>query len=299
MSVSTVNEKENLPAAYGKEDFLRDDFHPAAMQKIVQEGILLAGGALAILLQVASPGVGAGVNEHSNFAYRVQDRLRTTLTYVYCMGFGTPNEKRAIVEMIHKAHAPVTGTLADGTTYKADDPDLQLWVAATLYATGLDVYQRVFGPVPEAEADQMYREYSIVASSLKVPPEMWPRTRADFWEYWDRMIATLEITDHARSVARDLLSLKNAPLKFRVLMPFVRLTTVEWMPERIREGYGLKVSRRKHAFYKVNEALVRAIYPALPMKLRTYPVKHYLADMRHRLAKMGSVVDKEAKIVPH
>jgi hypothetical protein len=43
---------------------LAPDYNPRNIQKIVEEGILLAGGAVAILLQVADPGVGAGANKN-------------------------------------------------------------------------------------------------------------------------------------------------------------------------------------------------------------------------------------------
>jgi uncharacterized protein (DUF2236 family) len=64
---------------------------------------------VAILLQMAHPGVSKGVDLNSNFAYRPGDRLRTTMTYMYCMAFGTPKEKATIIEMVHKAHVPVQG----------------------------------------------------------------------------------------------------------------------------------------------------------------------------------------------
>ena len=90
----------------------------------------------------------AGVNNHSNFAYRPIDRLRTTMSYVYTMAFGTPSEKRTIIGMVHRAHAPVEGVSdADAKVgevqYNANDPELQLWVAATLYAAGVDIYEKV------------------------------------------------------------------------------------------------------------------------------------------------------------
>lgn len=81
---SSSNEKvsSELPArAIGEEEFLDPNFDPKLLKSIIKEGIIISGGAVAILLQMASPGVAAGVNEHSNFAYRVQDRLRTTMTF--------------------------------------------------------------------------------------------------------------------------------------------------------------------------------------------------------------------------
>jgi uncharacterized protein (DUF2236 family) len=80
---------EKPVTAFSKEAFLSPDFNPKHINLIVQEGILLGGGAATILLQLAEPGVAQGVNQHSNFAYRVTDRLRTTMTYVYCIRSGT------------------------------------------------------------------------------------------------------------------------------------------------------------------------------------------------------------------
>lgn len=251
---------------------------PVQIQKVVQEAILLAGGAAAILLQVAEPGVGKGVDEHSNFSYRPMDRLRTTMTYVYCMAFGSRSEKEAVIEMVHRAHAVVKGP-----DYSADDPQLQLWVAATLYAVGIELYQQMFGKMTEEEAEGIYREYSVLAVSLRVRPEMWPVSRRAFWEYWDHQVETMEITENARRIAHDLLWNKALPLHIRLLLPVVRLTTAEMLPTRIREAYGLKSTKLRRGAYRVTLGLTKATYPCLPKTIRTYPMRYYLKDMRRRL----------------
>jgi uncharacterized protein (DUF2236 family) len=70
-----------------------------------------------------------------------------------------------------------------------------MWVAATLYAMAIDVYQRVWGPIEDEEEHyKIYFEYSILACALQAPPEMWPPNRAAFWEYWDRKVADIEVT---------------------------------------------------------------------------------------------------------
>ncbi|KAK8872527.1 hypothetical protein PGQ11_003041 [Apiospora arundinis] len=291
-----MNEKVEIPPSFTQKAYLKPDFVPRHLNKISQEGIILGGGAVAILLQVSNPGVGAGVNEHSNFAYRVQDRLRSTMTYVYCMSFGTPAEKQQLADMITRVHADVRGVVTEGPdrgqTYSALDPGLQLWVAATLYATAIDVYQRVFGAIEDpAEHERIYAEYAVLACALQVPPDMWPRTRADFWRYWDREVDRLVVTSHARAVGKDLLSLRQAPWYLRLFLPAVRVVTAEWLPPRIREEYGCK---RRRKTYRLMEMTVRATYPALPTKLRTLPVKVYLNDMRKRMAKKQAVVGKEA-----
>ena len=251
---------------------------PEKIRQVIQEAILLAGGAAAILLQVADPGVGKGVDEHSNFGYRPLDRLRTTMTYVYCVTFGTRDEKKAVIEMVHRAHASVKGP-----NYSADDPQLQLWVAATLYAVGIEIYQETFGRFNNRTAQAIYREYSILALSLRVTPEMWPENQQAFWEYWDRQISTMEITENAKNVAHNLLWNKNAPLPIRFVLPFVRLTTAQMLPPRVRDAYGLKTGKIRRGTYRLTMALTKATYPALPKAIRTYPMKYYMKDMRRRL----------------
>ncbi|KAK8090408.1 hypothetical protein PG997_005369 [Apiospora hydei] len=261
--------------SFTQKSYLHPDFVPHHLNKISQESIILGGGAAAILLQVANPSVGAGVHEHSNFAHRVPDRLRSTMTYIYCMSFGTPREKQQLADLITRVHADVRGTLTEGPDrgkeYTALDPHLQLWVAATLYATAVDVYQRVFphGIADDAEHERIYAEYAVLACALQVPPGLWPQTRADFWAYWDR----------------------QAPWYLRLFLPAVRVVTAEWLPPRLRAEYGCK---RHRTVYKFMEKTVRAIYPALPTRFRTWPVRFYLSDMRKRMAKNHAVVGKEA-----
>lgn len=255
---------------------------PHSIQKIVQEGLLLAGGAAAILLQVADSGVGKGVHKHSDFASRPLDRLRTTMTYIYCMTYGTRDENKAIIEMVHRAHAPVSGP-----DYSANDPKLQLWVAATLYAVGTDLYQRVFGDMDQETSDAIYQEYSILATSLRVPAGMWPPSRVAFWQYWDDKIATVEITDDAKHVAQDLLRNKKAPIPVRAVLPLVRLTTTEMLPLRIREAYGLKSTKIRRGSYQFLMGLTKVTYPHLPRVVRTLPMRYYLKDMRRRLGDMA------------
>lgn len=295
----SLRESGDRPPTYGLDtdnfncDFLDPKFVPAEMQKVVQEAILLGGGGVAVLLQMALPGVGAGVNRHSNFAYRVEDRLRTTMTFVYCMAFGTPEEKRAIINMVHEAHSVVKGQ-----GYSADDADLQLWVAATLYACATDIYEKVFGKLDETTADRVYEQYGVLASSLRVSPEMWPKTRADFWEYWEQMIASeLRITDDAMAVKKDLLYNKKMPFFLRMQMPVVRVVTAEWMPVSLREPFGWKKhSKRRRVGYFFINALVQGIYPNMPLKLRRYPVEFYLKDMRKRMMEQDRIIGQTKQI---
>ena len=247
------------------------------MQAVAREGALLAGGARAILLQVAHPAVGRGVARHSDFASRPLDRLRATLTYVYCVTYGTPEEIEAVAAVVTGAHRKVTGA-----GYRASDPELQLWVAATLYDTALVVYEQLFGRLEQDEAEKVYRQYAVLGTALQVPAGAWPADRAAFRTYWDRMVDTLQVSPEARAVARDLLHPPSPPLALRAAMPLNRFLTAAWLPARIRQEYGIPWDDRQQRRYELLMKVGATVYPRLPVPLREAPKTWYLRDMRRR-----------------
>lgn len=251
----------------------------AEMRRVAREGALLAGGARAILLQVAHPAVGRGVAQHSDFADRPLERLRATLTYVYCVTYGTSEEIEAVVGMVTGAHRKVAGA-----GYRASDPELQLWVAATLYDTALLIYEQLFGPLDAVEAEKVYQQYAVLGTALQVPPDAWPPDRAAFRAYWQHMIGTLQVSADAQAVARDLLHPPSPPLGLRAAMPLNRFLTAAWLPERIRQDYGLPWDDGLQRRYDRLMKLGSIVYPRLPLPLREVPKTWYLHEMRRRLS---------------
>jgi len=95
--------------------------------------------------------------------------------------------------------------------YSAADPQLMLWVHATLVETSLAVVQRFAGALTEAEREAYYREMGVVVRLFGAPPTTIPRTFADFREYLAAQLGGPEIvvTAPARDVAGAIL---RAPL---------------------------------------------------------------------------------------
>lgn len=230
------------------------------------EAVLLAGGARAILLQLANPVVARGVARHSDFAGRPLDRLHGTLTYLYVIVYGTPEEAAQVARRVGAAHQPVRG---EG--YDARDVDAQLWVAATLYDTARQVHQLMFGSTWN---DAMLADYAIVGGALGLPASVWPSTQAAFDEYWGS--AALVVGDDARGVARALLH-PSGPWWLRAAMPTVRLVTAGLLTPELRDAYDLPLDQRR---FDRLVRVARAVYPRLPRRLRETPKRRYLRAFR-------------------
>jgi uncharacterized protein (DUF2236 family) len=241
------------------------------MREVSAEGALLAGGGAAILLQVADPTVAAGVATHSDFAAQPLLRLRTTLTYVYAVVFGSEEQAAAVRAMVDRAHEPVAG---------AFDPGLQLWVAATLYQLGSEVDERIWGPLDPATAELVYRENAVLGTALQMPEDLWPPDLDAFRAYWDDRIAQLEVTADARRIAIDLLHPTSLPWWLLPGMPLVRLLTAGLLPPRIRREYGLPWSRLRARRFELAFRALGTGYRRLPRRIRSWPMRHYLKQAK-------------------
>src|SRR5258708_7938737 len=89
--------------------------------------LLLGAGPRALLLQLAHPQVAAGVADHSDFRTDPWARLRATLRSYLAIVYGTGTAARAEIRRLNALHRTITGP-----TYRARDPELSLWVHATL-----------------------------------------------------------------------------------------------------------------------------------------------------------------------
>jgi uncharacterized protein (DUF2236 family) len=197
---------------------------------------------------------------------------------VYCVTFGTPEEIKAVVAQVTSAHRSVTGA-----GYRATDPELQLWVAATLYDTALLLYEELFGPLEPARADRVYEQYAVLGTALQVTAGLWPADRSAFRAYWNQMIDTLEVSEDARRVARELLAAEHAPLLLRAAMPLNRFLTAAWLPEPIRTQYGLHWDEGRQHRYDLMRTVAAPAYRLLPVPIREIPKTWYLRGVRKRL----------------
>lgn len=237
----------------------------AVARRVSGEGVLLLGGGRALLMQLAHPLVAQGVADHSGFAADPFARLQRTLDAMYTVVYGTEAEARVVAAQVRAVHDRVTGA-----GYQANDPELLLWVHATLVDTSLRVYRRFLGPLPPGDAERYYAESMIVGEVLGVPQEVQPPDLAAFTAYVGDMVRTLAVGDVARRLASAILHPAVPPLA-APLFEIVRQVTVGLLPPPLRAGYGLRWDPARAAAFDAASVAARQVLPRLPRLVRAVP----------------------------
>ncbi|KAL4976262.1 hypothetical protein BDW66DRAFT_166673 [Aspergillus desertorum] len=270
-------EKQSVPPHY--EDLIE-------LPSILKESITGFGGFGALLLQIAHPGVARGVNNHSEFATRQLDRAEKTAIYVYMMVYGSEEEKSFIREWVNKMHSRVKGGEGD-TKYHAQDPDLQLWVAATLYVGWVKSYEMAFGQIEGDRAERLYQEFAVFGTSLQVPRSKWPRNREAFWEYYDRIVEReLRIVPEGEQVYHHIMH-PNLPWAFTPFIPLtmylMRILSVDYLPPEVKSTYRLKPLS---GFDKAMRKMFVVQYRLMPGFVRSLPKRYYMKRGKMMVAKL-------------
>src|SRR5436189_4145723 len=178
-------------------------FGPGSLTwRVNGEAVLLLGGGRALILQVAHPKVAAGVAAFSDYRRDPWRRLYRTLDTTLTIVFGDRSASRDAAERLRRVHRGVAGKDDRGDPYRAVDPELLLWVHATLIDTSLTMYERYVGRLTGAERDSYYEEMKALGEAYSIPPATMPVDFAAFRRYWEGMLAEgLRVTDTTRDVS--------------------------------------------------------------------------------------------------
>jgi uncharacterized protein (DUF2236 family) len=249
------------------------------MWRINREAVLLAAGPTALLLQVAHPLVAEGVHQHSAFEADPPRRLRNTLRTTLALVFGDgPAAERAVRRLNH-VHAAVQGEVEDPVAraaaerYRALDPELLLWVQATLIWSSLAAYERWVGPVTAAERETLWAEARRVGVRLGIPLEVSPADWSAFEAYWARMLApdgAVQVTPTGRRLGRVI---AGSPMPFLrgPLLGLLMLPALALLPERVRDGFGFAWGPGRAATARLLDAAIRLWVRLLPRSVRAMP----------------------------
>jgi uncharacterized protein (DUF2236 family) len=249
--------------------------------------LLLGAGPRALLMQIAHPLVAEGVAQHSNFREDPWRRLRATLRSYLTIVYGTTTQARAEIGRLNRFHRDVSGPVRDpaaarsfGPAYRARDPELSLWVHATLIDATLVAHDRWIGNLTHAQRAGFYDETRPIGRAFGVPDTLLPADIEAFEAYLERMIAA-DGPVHVGSIARDLAGVILRPPLGPVhpilagipagVYAWTMWPAVDLLPEPIRIGYGLPWGRREQIVSAWLTAGYRAWRPILPVGFRTMP----------------------------
>lgn len=244
--------------------------------------VLLGSGARALLLQVAHPKVAAAVADHSRYRSDPLGRLRDTLEAIYGFAFDDTRQVDQIVQHINGLHHHVRGITPDGESYSAHDPNLLLWVYATLIDSSLLSYETFVAPLEAAERELYYAEFRRAGPIWGIPPERFPAGLAELRRWMAHMIDSGEvrITPQGRQVGQYILEPPVWWLPAPLSIP-LRLMTVWLLPPPIRAGFGFGWGPRRDKLMQRLAVCSRAIVPRLPHVVRDLPQAR-AADRRLR-----------------
>ncbi|WP_436796061.1 oxygenase MpaB family protein [Actinospongicola halichondriae] len=251
-------------------------------------GVAMAAAGANVIMQLALLPVGRGVAESRVDSGRVDKhpikRARTTLSYLMIALLGTPEEQEAMRREVDRQHRQVRSLPDDDVSYNAFDRDLQLWVAACLYRGIEDVHRILHGELEGERREIIYRHAARLGTTLQVREEQWPADRDAFQEYWDQMVATIEMDDVTR---RYLLGIADAsffgPPFTWVISPMNRFFTAGFLPPEFRDELGLSWSPREQRRFDRVMGLVAGVDRMLPRPVREFPLNIYLWDVRRRI----------------
>lgn len=246
------------------------------------ERLVLLSWSRAILLQFAHPLIAAGVHDHSGFRatpWAAAVRLRQTVRAMLALTFGDEAARAGALDAIRAIHRRVhgrlpapTGPFPAGTRYSAEDPDLVLWVHATLLESVPVFYELLVAPLTMSERDAYCEESAPVAVALGAReadvPRSWRAARAHVVRV--HASGVLVVSPQARELAAAVLSPRMAGLTAPLAWTN-RLLTVGLLPPAIREQYGFQWSRANERALARLVMGLRQVRRVLPERLATWP----------------------------
>ncbi|WP_315760505.1 oxygenase MpaB family protein [Sphingomonas sp. Y38-1Y] len=202
---------------------------------------MMVGGIAALLMQMLHPAALAGVWDHSNFRDDMLGRLRRTARFIALTTYADREAAEAAIDRVRRIHAAVTGTLPDGSPYRADDPASLAWVHACEAQCFLDAWIAHGEPgMSRADQDRYFLEAAHVARALGADPVA--TTRAENDAILVAMRPVLRVDHRTRDVARRVINAPTSSIGERQVQKLAVQAAIDLMPDWARAMHGLKRS---------------------------------------------------------
>ena len=254
------------------------------MRLIHRERVVALWAPRALLMQAAHPLAVFGLLSHTAAMEQPYERLARTAEIMNLITFGSRAQADRATRTVRAMHRRASGVLPyrvgvheAGTPYRADDPELLLWVLFTLVDSGIVVYRRYVRALSRAQEAAYWDDYKVVGRLFGLRLRDMPATLDDLDAYRERMLEGDElcVTDWARRRAREIVLSPPVPWAMRPLLETVNFTTIALLPDPIREQYGFSpippALLRKALVAGGAEYVRRGVLPFLPERMRLVP----------------------------
>ena len=247
------------------------------LREVVGHRLTGLSGPRALLVMAAHPVAFAGFFAHTGALDDPYRRLRRTAVVLDAVAFGSKAEADRRTARVRAMHRRVRGKLTEaagpfpaGTPYRADDPELLLWILAALAESAMLVYSRYVRSLSRAELDALWLDYRVVGRRFGLRERDMPRDIDAFEAYMAEMYASgrLYVTPQARELAIDIVLRPPVPLHLRPLSELVNQITAGLLPAAIRRQYGFSWDPVRAAALRGGaEYVKRLVLPVVPRRL--------------------------------
>lgn len=202
---------------------------------------------------------------------------------------------------LRSLHAPLTMKSSEGKQISALNPGAYQWVIATAYVTTAKAGPLLMGrEFTDDELEELLRDNIRLARILQVPMKGYPRTRAEFDEYYEHMITeVLTADEEVREQYRQLrtgdleqfreMGFPAGPIARWLARPLIRfnyLSIVGLLDPRLRELIGVEWSAGEQRTLERVYTLIRLAYRVLPDRLTYFPIAYHARKHHQQIQKM-------------
>jgi len=261
-----------------RRSYFTDD---SMLRRVIRESVVAFSTPRTLLMQAAHPVAFAGFFEHTGALDDPYARLRRTAQVLDLIAWGDREDADAATARVRAVHARVRGVLTEdagpwpaGTPYAADDPQLLLWILATLMDSASLVYQRYVRSLARRELDALWADYRVVGSLFGLRERDMPADHKAFQAYMREMLLSgdLYVTDRARELATRIVMKPPVPLVALPLRELVNQATMAWLPLTLRRQYRFRWDPLRDVAVRGGaEYVKRLVVPFAPERLRLVP----------------------------
>jgi uncharacterized protein (DUF2236 family) len=257
----------------------------SVIRRVYRERALVLAGPRALLMQAAHPLAVAGLLAHTDALEQPYERLARTAEVMSTITFGSRADADRATRRVRAMHRRVSGRLSSragpfpaGTPYRADDPELLMWILYTLVDSAIGVYRMYVGGLDDRDEARFWDEYRVVGKLFGLREDEMPRTLEGFHDYGREMLEgdTLVVTEWARTRAREIVLEPPLPVYMRPVVEAVNFVTVALLPPSIRDQYGFfglpPAWMRRAIVAGGAEYVKRVVIPLAPSRLRHVPI---------------------------